>query len=140
MRTVVVERLLKKAKELGIDVIWTYGLHDYTPSVSSSKNRRIIMNANWKDKNELPFQLAHEIAHIINNNDCDIAFYHASFSSREMIEREANQTALDLILKISINLGLPFDSHKFINCFKIPPYLTDKVNELMVSYMKGSDE
>lgn len=134
MRTVVVERLLKKAKELGIDVIWTYGLHDYTPSVSSSKKKRIIMNANWKDKNELPFQLAHEIAHVLNHDDCEMAFYHASYSSQERIEREANIGAIKLLLPIFEDMGYENNPIKFMQLFHVPNYLFDNVVKVMKTY------
>lgn len=56
--------LEKKASDLGIKIGWL-SLDKYTPPSASTKYNKIAMNENWHNQEEIPFQLAHELAHII---------------------------------------------------------------------------
>lgn len=68
--------LEKIASDSGIEIGWL-PLDEYTPPCASVTYNKIVMNTNWHNPNELAFQLAHEIAHIQNHDDCEMAFYHA---------------------------------------------------------------
>ena len=92
------------------------------------------MNVNWHNQREIPFQLAHEITHIQNGDDECITFYHATFSSKEMIEREANIGAIKLLLPILKDMGHENNPVTFMQLFHVPNYLFDNVIKLMISY------
>lgn len=123
----------EKAKMLGIRVEWSDELDQYTPPAASTKYNCIVMNSNWHDKKEIPFQLAHEISHILNHDNC-IAFYHASYSSKERMEREANLGAIQLLLPIFRDMGYENNPVTFMKAFNIPGYLLDNVIKIMKKY------
>ena len=123
----------EKAKKLGIRVEWAYKLDQYTPPAASTKYNCIVMNSNWHNPNELVFQLAHEIAHIQNGDNC-IAFYHASYSSKERMEREANLGSIKLLLPIFKDMGYENNPVTFMKAFNIPGYLLDNVIKIMKNY------
>ena len=87
MYKIVINQLLEIASSNNIKVGWNHELSKYTPPVSAPTDKCIVMNVNWYNQKEIPFQSAHEIAHIQNGDDECITFYHATFSSKEMIER-----------------------------------------------------
>ena len=122
--------LEKKASDLGVRFGWL-PLDKYTPPSASPKYMKIAMNRNWHNSEEIPFQLAHELAHIINHDDCEMAFYHASYSSQERIEREANIGAIKLLLPIFNDMGYENNPVKFIQVFHIPNYLFDNITKIM---------
>ena len=123
--------ILKKiASDLGVEIGWL-PLDEYTPPCASATYNKIVMNTNWHNQNEIPFQLAHEIAHIQNHDDCEMAFYHASYSSQERMEREANLGAIKLLLPIFKDIGYENNPVTFMQVFNIPGYLFDNVVKLM---------
>lgn len=122
--------LEKKASDLGVKIGWL-SLNKYTPPSASTKYNKIAMNENWHNQEEIPFQLAHELAHIINHDDCEMAFYHASYSSQERIEREANIGAIKLLLPIFNDMGYSNNPVTFMQVFHVPNYLFDNVTKIM---------
>lgn len=131
MDNYIIDRLLDMAKRLDIRVEWSDLFNKYTPPASSTKYQSIVMNNNWHNQNELAFQLAHEIAHVLNHDDCEMAFYHASYSSQERIEREANIGAIKLLLPIFEDMGYENNPIKFMQLFHVPNYLFDNVVKVM---------
>lgn len=131
MNNYIIDRLLDMAKRLDIRVEWSDLFNKYTPPASSTKYQSIVMNNNWHNQNELAFQLAHEIAHVLNHDDCEMAFYHASYSSQERIEREANNGAIKLLLPIFNDMGYENNPVKFMQVFHVPNYLFDNVTKIM---------
>lgn len=131
MNNYIIEQLVHIAKEIGIRIEWSNLFDSHTPSGASTKHSSIVINTNWHNPEELPFQLAHEIAHIINHDDCDLVFYHASFSSKEKIEREANIGAIKLLLPIFKEMGYENNPVKFMQVFHVPNYLFDNVIKIM---------
>lgn len=122
--------LEKEATNLGVKIGWL-SLNAYTPPSASSKYKKIAMNLNWHKKEELAFQLAHELAHIKNHDNCTLAFYHASYSSQERIEREANIGAIKLLLPIFKDMGYSTNPVTFMQVFHVPNYLFDNVTKIM---------
>lgn len=124
--------LEKIASDSGIKIGWL-PLDEYTPPCASATYNKIVMNTNWHNPTEIPFQLAHEIAHVQNHDDCEMAFYHASFSSKERIEREANIGAIKLLLPIFKDMECSDNPVAFMKMFNIPGYLFDNVIKNMKS-------
>ena len=122
--------LEKKASDLGVKIGWL-SLNKYTPPSASTKYMKITMNRNWHSPEEIPFQLAHELAHIMNHDNCTLAFYHASYSSQERIEHEANIGAIKLLLPIFKDMGYENNPVTFMQVFHIPNYLFDNVIKII---------
>lgn len=56
------------------------------------------MNLNWEDKQEMPFQLAHEMAHIFNNDEYNQILYYTIVRSHFKVEQNAYSSAIDILL------------------------------------------
>lgn len=125
-------RLLEIAHENGIQVKW-FDLHSRTPSASNPQLKTIVMNSNWYDKRQLPFILAHEICHILHN-DNDFAILYFGSDLKRSFEYEAHKGAINLLLPIYIsNFDDPTSLNyiNFIETFGIPYKLSDTVKNCM---------
>ena len=74
----VIEYLKSIADRFDIEYFWPSALSPSTPPAAKPSKKRIVMNPNWHNAREIPFQFAHEIAHILNDDDtkkyCDIIY------------------------------------------------------------------
>lgn len=84
----------------------------------ASPKRRLVVVNSYK-----PFPLAHEIAHIINN-DPGVLYLTCSRSS---IEGDANKLAVRLLAEYYFQEIEPeqYDIDRFIECYHIPQYLRE---------------
>lgn len=84
---------------------------------ASLKRRLVVVN------NNEPFPLAHEIAHIFNN-DPGVLYFTCSKSS---IEGDANKLAVKLLAEYYFQELEPeqYNVDKFIEFYKIPSYLRE---------------
>lgn len=91
--------------------------------------RVVFMNNNWKNPNEIPFQFAHEISHILNGDSGSNNFCASSIYIKE--EYAANKRATEILLEYcDLNNLAYFDSVKFMLAFGIPlkvGYVVDEV-------------
>lgn len=88
-------------------------------------HRTVIMNRKWRNKKEIPFQIAHEMSHILND-DSGILYYTTS-ANMTKAEGGANAKALE-ILSTYYFLDIPQETANvddFMNEFQIPTYLRD---------------
>ncbi|KRL99906.1 ImmA/IrrE family metallo-endopeptidase [Liquorilactobacillus satsumensis] len=136
MESLVLNSLLKTAAALGIKVIWTKELAAETPAIIALKQRCIIMNLNWHRRNELIFQLAHEIAHLLFKNIGDEVLYECSYAQRALIEANANSGAIKLLLPFYCEQKEREDANagEFISIFAIPAHLNEEVFSQMKAY------
>ena len=131
--------LLKIANNYHIDVQWAGVLSEYTPPACRIDTRIVCMNMNWHRQAELPFQLAHELSHIINGDPGDVCFYNATFTGKQSIEYRANVGAVKLLVPFycqetnreNINLC------NFEHAYQIPGYLSGVVREQVKEYSVG---
>ncbi|WP_311407144.1 ImmA/IrrE family metallo-endopeptidase [Liquorilactobacillus uvarum] len=142
MQSWILDSLLCKAKFLSIRVIWSNELKRDTPPTASFKHRSIVMNENWHNTDEIIFQLAHELGHILTGDRYDSALYQQTFNHHALIEYKANLGAIELLLpyyceNVSANSA---NSADFINLFCIPSHLTEDVTKLMLLYYKKSQK
>ncbi|BDZ31271.1 ImmA/IrrE family metallo-endopeptidase [Lactiplantibacillus brownii] len=124
------ERLLQYAFDHKIGYILTKKLDPYTPSLALPEDNRMIINLNWHNHNEIPFSLAHEIGHVVNGDVGKLYYAPGSFDKR--FERQANLTALKLILPLYIdaNDGLvPNNYQTVMDQLQIPQLLENDVKE-----------
>lgn len=129
--------LLEKAREYHIDVKWKH-FSPTTPPGSSYEYRRVVMNLDWHRPEELIFQLAHELAHVIHGDTGDVVFYHASFTGKESVEYKANVGAVELLVPFYCQ-GTEIqcvNSANFMQSFHVPHYLASVVSEKIREYYK----
>lgn len=108
------------AHSIGVTVSSTLPI-DF-PSSASSRQRKILFNTNWQNKSELPFILAHEIGHLLDNDEG--INYYSSPTVHSQTEYKANCKAVDLLLHYcrlnDINVNNPVS---FCEQFGIPAEL-----------------
>lgn len=102
-----------------IGVEFTNILPPFAPSASYNKvGRLILMNARWPYLTEIPFQLAHEIAHVLHE---DQHYYNLNDGTANSGEASANIFAINLLYKYCEENDYHFDSYyKFAKAFCIP--------------------
>lgn len=102
-----------------IGVEFTNILPPFAPSASYNKvGRLILMNARWSYPTEIPFQLAHEIAHVLHE---DQHYYNLNDGTANSGEASANIFAIKLLQKYCIENEFHFGSiYQFARCFGIP--------------------
>lgn len=110
--------LLNFAMKQKIGFVWTNLLAPDTPSAADCKKREIVINANWRNQKELPFVIAHEIAHVLNK-DMGVLYFTSS-SSKSQIESNANAGAVKILVDYCDKLGFEhYNVIKFMNAFGI---------------------
>lgn len=135
MNNEIFNQLLNLALDNKIGVIITKRLDRDTPSFVDVRNRQIVVNSNYKNKRQLPFQLAHEIAHVFNN---DIAFEQIYFSiARYGIELEASKVAIQIIAPFYLTdkEDDQINYVDFMHEFCIPHHLENIVKETLNGFL-----
>lgn len=102
-----------------IGVEFTNILPPFAPSASYNKvGRLILMNARWPYPTEIPFQLAHEIAHVLYD---DQQYYNLNDKTKNSGEAQANTFAIKLLQRYCIENEFNFSNvYQFAKCFGIP--------------------
>ncbi|WP_341780456.1 ImmA/IrrE family metallo-endopeptidase [Levilactobacillus sp. HBUAS70063] len=123
----IITKLMQYAYDHGITCVLSSDLSNYTPSSSRPDNRIVLINMNWHDQKEIPFQFAHELGHVMNEDEGIL--YYSSFSNKSKYERGANMTALDILIPIYLSAtGYTVDNvFPFMKQFSIPASLSDDV-------------
>lgn len=132
-----IEKLLEYATKLKIGYELVY-LSPVTPSASNARTRMIAINMNWHRKKELPFQIAHEIAHVLNGDDASILYFSTDVSHSK-IEHSANSNALNILIPMyfddcsfeCVNVG------KFMEDLIIPARMEEEVRDKLTTYFWG---
>ena len=111
--------LMNLAMENNISVLFK-NLSPITPPASSPINKRIFMNTNWHNSNDIPIQLAHELGHILNGDENQACLYYSP--SRNGIEGKANKTGIKLLMKPYLDSKEKEDvsSADFMTIFHLP--------------------
>lgn len=102
-----------------IGVEFTYSLPPYAPSVSYNEpGRLIIMNSNWPYPTQTPFLLAHEIGHVLHEDE---AYFNLNNLTTYKGEAQENIFAINLLKKYCIENEFNFSNiYHFARCFGIP--------------------
>lgn len=130
----IITDLLNYAMDHNISLIISRDLSPYTPSAVDTQMRKIIFNANWYNRKQLAFSLAHEIGHILNGDSSVKPLYFTP--NKTKLEYEANTTAIRLLLPYYLEdrEKSHIKSYDFMDGFGIPPYLEDTVIEMIKNY------
>lgn len=103
------------------------------PSVSNGTLKFVVINTGWKNSNEIPFQFAHEISHVLNG---DIGINKFPVNPTLLKEEfAANKRAMNILLEYcDLNKIHMSSAAQFMISFGIPTYLYDLVNEVMNNF------
>lgn len=103
-------------------------------SLADKTKKTIIINTNWKNQNEIPFIIGHEIGHLMDGEPCLSYFCGTSLSSKE---RTADLFSLNIIFEYAT---LQYDSFEepiqFIQQYGIPNRMLDDAYRL---FKKNND-
>ena len=131
----VITYLFNLAFDTGISFIWTDKLKSNTPSCAIPEMNKIIINSSWHNQNELPFQIAHEIAHVLNRDEG--VLYYSSYSSHSKTEANANNKAIDILLKyVDETSELSGNYSAFMEVYGIPYLLEENVKRSYAIYYR----
>ncbi|HAT53943.1 MAG TPA: ImmA/IrrE family metallo-endopeptidase [Lactobacillus sp.] len=119
------DSLLEYAKNKHITIIQSNVLSPTTPPAANPALRKVLINLNWEQKNQIPFQLAHEIGHVLNDDPGIL--YNCTQASHNTIEFAASKRGISLLIDlyfadISIKDA---NSTRFVQQLCIPPYLVN---------------
>jgi Zn-dependent peptidase ImmA (M78 family) len=127
--------LLNVAFDNGINIVWTDQLAPDKPSCAMPNQNTIIVNNRWRNQDEIPFQLAHEIGHMLNEDEG--VLYYCSPASHTKVECGANDKAIDLILNYCVVNDEPTNNYAdFMYCYGIPYSLEENVKRRYAYYFK----
>lgn len=132
-----ITKLLNYALDHGIGFQLTK-LKKNMPSFAIQKHKFIIINVNWENSSESPFQIDHEIGHVLNEDDMNL--YNSKVKNyRFAYEHNANRKALKILLPMylyyieySVN-----NVYIILNQLCIPTNLADDVRKIAVNYIKN---
>lgn len=103
-------------------------------SLADKTKKTIIINTNWKNQNELPFIIGHEIGHLMEGEPGLSFFCGTSLSSKE---RKADLFSLNIIFEYAT---LQYDSYEepiqFIQQYGIPDRM---LNDAFRLFKKNDD-
>lgn len=112
-----------------IGVEFSDRLPPFAPPLSYNHvGRLIIMNARWPYPTEIPFQLAHEIAHVLHEEQ---HYYNLNDQTVDQGETSANIFAIKLLQKYCDDNDYRFDTYyKFAQAFGIPKHVYYLLKEI----------
>lgn len=122
----IITDLFNYALDQGIGVEFMC-LSPDTPPAANVNSKLIAMNSNWHNKDEIPFQFAHEISHITLKQQFDGILYFTPF--KYGLELDANRNAIKMLLPyyVADKEVDQLNSYDFMQCFGIPYHLEDIV-------------
>lgn len=115
----ILDYLFDIALKNGIAIVQTKDLASETPSLSLNARRAIIVNMNWYNRNEIPFIVAHELSHMVNNDS--FILYKSTATSKIEIEGVANKNAISMLISYLKIEGIDdMNPVQFMEQFGIP--------------------
>ena len=127
-------RLLELVDDMGLELIFC----DMNRSgMYYSEEKTIFINNKLLEKNS-DFEISHELGHCIKKHDKLTDYYNINEYSRNKLEYEANQIAIQILLTIWINeydlQKEQLNAVKFMEYYQIPSRLEFCVKETMLNY------
>ncbi len=118
-------RVMNYGLDRGVGVQTTSELSPYTPCGSNPATHMIVINRNWHIHRQVPYQAAHEIAHVLHE-DPGVVYFHVP-TAKSGIEAEANRTAINILAPMYFDEIEPEDANidEFLGAFAIPSYMYD---------------
>ena len=127
-------RLLELVDDMGLELIFC----DMNRSgMYYSEEKTIFINNKLLEKNS-DFEISHELGHCIKKHDKLTDYYNINEYSRNKLEYETNQIAIQILLTIWINeydlQKEQLNAVKFMEYYQIPSRLEFCVKETMLNY------
>ena len=141
MRDDIMSYLDNIAIDNNIRVIWEH-FDPYTPPGSSYDDMCVVMNLDWHNKDELVFQYAHELSHIIRGDRTDLFFYNTLHSNKTGIEYKTNLVAVRLLVPFYCNDTdiKDINVYDFIERYCIPRYLVDVATDEIIKFFNDRNK
>ncbi len=134
------KRLMNQAYDYGFKVINNdkYKSSD-TPAAVNPHYKTIVLNSKWHEPRQIPFQLAHEMGHLLNKDGQSSCLYFSP--SKYGIEGNANRTAIKLLLPYFLddNIIEHVSSVKIMESLNMSQYLEGMVQEEILNYYQSFD-
>ena len=122
----ILDYLYAIALKKGIAIATTKDLAPETPSLSLNSRKTIIVNMNWYNTSEIPFIIAHELSHMLND-DSGVLYYSTS-SAEIAIEGAANKKAISMLINYAkMEDANTLNPVQFMEQFGIPSKFEDIV-------------
>mgnify|MGYP001287468857 CR=1 FL=1 len=121
----ILEDLYNYALDHNIGILSSHEFSSSMTALADTKKRLIIINSGQSNKQQLPFQVAHEISHVMNGDKSTHLLAFNSIHSDPQIETQANRSAIQMLLPYYANerqIGL-MNYTDFMSCFAIPSHL-----------------
>lgn len=141
MRDDIMSYLDNIAIDNNIRVIWEH-FDPYTPPGASYEDMCVVMNLDWHNQDELVFQYAHELSHIIRGDKTDLAFYNTSRNNKSGIEYQTNAIAVRLLVPFYCNDTdiKDINVYDFIERYCIPRYLVDVATDEIIKFFNNRNK
>lgn len=126
--------LANMAMSMGYGVEITHDMRPDTPALTSYEHKKIIVNGNYHLKNQVTFQFAHEVGHVLNGDESNKPLYYTP--TKYKIEGAANRRAIGLLIPYYFE-NVPRNSANvvhFMESFEIPNRLAKMAIEEIEKY------
>ena len=127
-RNQVIRWLMNYALDHQYGVTFSYAAENDDPSEAFPEYRTAVINANWRNIDEIPFIIGHELGHLFLGHSRKE--FSASSINRYRLEREANEFSLYLLTKYcDLHEIYFYNMYTFAESFGIPRdcyYLLEK--------------
>ena len=128
-RNEVIKWLMNYALDHQFGVTFSYTTEDDDPSEAFPEYSTAVINANWKNIDEIPFIIGHELGHLVLGHKRKE--FDESPVKRIRMEKSANEYSLYLLTEYCDDMDFYFDNkYVFAETFGIPKsvyYLLDEV-------------
>lgn len=122
MENNLVQWLMNWAFDHGISVTMTSEIKKDLPHCASAAKKAVVINMNYGNKNEIPFALAHEIGHVVDD-DPGVRYY-SSATLHDKAEYRANVFGIQLIQQYCDHEDIHVSNAvKFCEVFGVPSRL-----------------
>lgn len=103
------------------------------PAVSFKQERKMYINTNWRNPDEIPFMIGHEIGHLMLGDQG--VMYYGSFAGQNSEEHSADLYSLKLIYDYSSkNRDYFQEPATFIQSYGIPNRMMNAAQKLFSNY------
>lgn len=136
----MINDLIKCMLNYALDAHIGFELVNLEPDMQSftiKNHSLIIINLNWHNKKEIPFQIAHEISHIINSDNI-VLYKSKSCKYKLSYEHNADLKALNILIPIYLS-KIEYTSNNIyplMNQLSIPSRLTNDAKQITSKYIK----
>lgn len=122
MENNLVQWLMNWAFDHGISVTMTSEIKKDLPHCASAAKKAVVINMNYGNSGEIPFALAHEIGHIVDD-DSGIRYYDSA-TLHDKAEYRANVFGIQLIQQYCKHEDIHISNAvKFCEVFGVPSRL-----------------